>query len=34
MRVAVEHMPPSMVVFGRTVLGAAASRAAAIWRRA
>ena len=22
-RIAIEHMPPSMVVFGRTVLGAA-----------
>jgi hypothetical protein len=27
-RIAVEHMPPSVVVFGRTVLGAAFSRAA------
>jgi drug/metabolite transporter (DMT)-like permease len=33
-RIAVEHMPPSMVVFGRTVLGAAFLVPLAVRRRA
>ncbi len=33
-RVAVEHMPPSVVVFGRTVLGAAFLVPLAVRRRA